>query len=161
MLTLYYSPRSRATRVKALLHAMGHETDVRIRRVEIRHADGTGRREPANPHPEGKVPALDTGHGLMTETSAIMLYLTDRFDSPLGRGPNDPQRGAYLMWLSYASGVQEPFYVALASGRGEDPVVQATYRGGSEIADRLDAALAKGPWLLGEDFSAALSPLGV
>ena len=155
MLTLYYSPQSRATRVKALLHAMGRCTDVRLCTVEIPRMDDSGRRDPRNPHPEGKVPALDTGHGVMTESNAIMLYLTDHFDSPLGRGPRDPQRGAYLMWLSYASGVMEPYYVALAGGRGEDPIVQVTYRGGAEIAERLDAALARGPWLLGDAFSAA------
>ena len=155
MLTLHYSPQSRATRVNALLHAMDRVADVQIRTMDIIRHDGTGRRDPRNPHPEGKVPALDTGSGLMTESNAIMLYLTDHFASPMGPGPGHPDRGAYLTWMTWASGVQEPCYIALAGGYADNAATRSAYRGVTEIADRLDTALAHGPWLLGEHFSAA------
>ena len=41
MLTLYYSPQSRATRVNALLHAMDRVADVQIRTMDIIRHDGT------------------------------------------------------------------------------------------------------------------------
>ena len=155
MLTLYYAPQSRATRINVLLHAMGMRDKVRLCTVDILRVDGGGRTDPRNPHPEAKVPALDTGHGVMTESNAIMLFLTDHFDSPLGRGIGHPDRGAYLTWLGWAAGVVEPWYVANAGGHGNEPLVRATWRGEAEIADRIETALARGPWLLGERYSAA------
>ena len=41
--------------------------------------DGTGRNDPANPHPHGKVPALKDGDDIIFETSAITVYLTDKY----------------------------------------------------------------------------------
>lgn len=60
---------------------------------------GTGARDPANPHPDDKVPALLHNGASVTELVAIALYLTDLHpESTLGAPVGSPERGAYLTW---------------------------------------------------------------
>lgn len=156
MLTLVHAPRSRGTRVRVLLEEMGIADVVDLRIVDILRQDGSGARDPDNPHPEGKVPALlDEGGGVVTETGAVMLMLTDMFPEG-GMGPlqDDPDRGAYLTWLFWYGSVMEPVMIQKAAGLAH-PWLKATYRGTEEMEARISAALARGPWLLGERFSAA------
>ena len=111
MLTLFHAPRSRSFRMLWLLEELGAPYELKI--VSIRRGDGTGATDPANPHPHGKVPALKDGGTLIFETPAIALYLTDRFpDAGIGPKIGDANRGAYLTWLSYYTGVIEPSLTA-------------------------------------------------
>lgn len=155
MLTLFHAPESRSTRVLTLIEEMGIADRIDLRLVDIRRQDGSGARDAANPHPEGKVPALLHDGVLVTETAAILLHLTDLFPEA-GLGPNatDPQRGAYLAWLFWYGSVMEPVMIQQAAGLTH-PWLHATYRGLAEAEARIAAALGKGPWLLGETFSAA------
>jgi glutathione S-transferase len=111
MLTLFHAPRSRSFRMLWLLEELAAPFEVKI--VGIRRGDGSGSADPANPHPHGKVPALMDGGTLVFETPAIALYLTDKFPAA-GLGPKigDAERGAYLTWLSYYTGVIEPSLTA-------------------------------------------------
>lgn len=156
MLTLFHAPLSRGTRVRVLLEEMGVADVVDLRIVDIPRQDGRGARDPGNPHPEGKVPALvDETGAVVTETGAVMLLLTDMF--PEGRMaplPGDADRGAYLTWLFWYGSVMEPVMIHKAAGLTH-PWLTATYRGIEEMEARISAALARGPWLLGERFSAA------
>jgi len=155
MLTFYHAPRTRSSRVLALLAAMDALDRVEIREVDIPRVDGTGRRDPANPHPEGKVPLLVHDGVAIWESSAILLYLTDLFpNSGLGVPPGDPQRGRYLSWLAWYAGVVEPVLIHDAAGLSH-PFLSATFRGPGEVWDRLSAALAEGPWLMGDRYTAA------
>jgi len=149
MLTLFHAPKSRSTRMIWLLEELG--APYAIKTVDIVRPSG-GARDPANPHPHGQVPALIDEGVLITESAAIALYLTDRFrERPMGPAVGDPLRGPYLTWLAYYAGVLEPVITARWSGKAGE-AENATY----EIMDgQLKAALERGPWLLGEDFSAA------
>lgn len=155
MLTFYHSPQSRSTSIKVLLHELGVADQVRIVEVEIPRADGSGGRDPLNPHPEGKVPYLTDGDDFVRERAAIMIYLTDRFpDAGLGRAVGHPQRGQYLSWLIWYQGVLEP--VTIIDWAGIDhPVVKASLRDYDTAIQRLDEVLSRQPYLLGEDYSAA------
>lgn len=154
MLTLFHAPESRSTRILTLIDEMGIADWVTLHPVDIRRQDGSGGRDPDNPHPEGKVPALDHDGTLVTETGAIMLILTDMFPAAdLGPAPDDPQRGAYLTWLFWYGSVMEPVMIQHAAGLSH-PWLTATYRGMAEMEARISTALAKGPWLLGDRFSA-------
>lgn len=53
-------------------------------------------------NPVGLIPALETDHGPMFETAAILLWLVDQ-TGRLGPGPKDPDRGAFLSWLFFTS----------------------------------------------------------
>ncbi len=109
MLTLYHAPKSRSSSILVLLDELGILDKIEIRRVTIPRQDGSGGRDPANPHPEGKVPYLVNGADHVRERGAIMLYLTDMFpEAGLGPLPGDPGRGQYLSWLSWYQGVLEP-----------------------------------------------------
>lgn len=154
MLTFYHAPKSRSGRVHWLLH----ELDVPFEKVccDIPRQDGSGARDPRNPHPEGKVPALEHDGAHITESAAILLYLTDLFpDRHLGYAPGEAGRGAYLTWLFWYSGVVEPVYIAEVLGVADHPVAQASFRGRDAVAARLIAALDGRDWLMGDRFTAA------
>ena len=76
MLTLFHAPFSRSSAVMSLIDEIGIADEIAVQIVDIRRQDGSGRFDPANPHPEHKAPALLVGDSLMTERGAIMLYLT-------------------------------------------------------------------------------------
>lgn len=155
MLTFFHAPYSRSTRVLALIEEMGIGEKIAIRPVTIPRQDGSGGRDPANPHPEGKSPCLLHDGEVVTETGAILLYLTDLFPGTgLGPLPGEPGRGAYLTWLSWYQGVLEPVLICDAAGIGHDWLT-AAIRGPEEATARLRHALGRGPWLLGERYSAA------
>ncbi|GJE19227.1 glutathione S-transferase family protein [Methylobacterium marchantiae] len=155
MLTLNHSSKSRSTRVVALLHELGALDDVAIGIVAIPRQDGSGRRDPGNLHPEGKVPFLVHDGAEIWESSAIMLYLADLFPKAgLSIPPGHSQRGAYLSWFAWYSGVVEPVMLLEAIGLSH-PAITSTFRSGAEVRQRLVSALAEGPFLFGERFTAA------
>ena len=154
MLTFYHSPNSRSTSVMVLLHELGITDQVKTVTVTIPRQDGSGTRDPANPHPEGKVPYLTDGTDFVRERGAIVLYLTDRFPAAgMGRAVGHPQRGEYLSWLFWYQGVFEP--VAILSWTGlSHPALTASLRDYDTAIQRLDEVLTRQPYLLGADFSA-------
>lgn len=154
MLTLYHSPNSRSSTVVQILHEMGASDRVAIRNVTIRRMDGQGAPDPANPHPEGKVPYLTDGDIAVRERGAIILYLTDFFDDKMmGRPVGHPQRGAYLSWLFYYQGVIEPI-ISIHFAGADNPFFHDNFRDYPTMLARLDEAVSHQPWLLGDQPSA-------
>jgi glutathione S-transferase len=152
MLTLYHAPRSRSFRTLWLLEEIGTPYELKI--VSIRRGDGSGAADASNPHPLGKVPALDHDGRVVFETSAIALYLTDLFpQSGLGPKIGDNDRGAYLSWLAYYGGVFEP---SLTAKFLKIQHIYGTFGWGpfDEVLEHLSKTLSAGPYLLGERFSA-------
>ncbi len=155
MLTFYHSPNSRSTSIKQLILELGIADQIRTVEVTIERKNGSGARDPANPHPEGKVPYLTDGEDWIRERAAIILYLTDRFPAAgLGRAIGHPERGRYLSWLTWYQGVFEPVAI-LGWARVAHPAVEASLRDYDTALARLDEVLVKQPWLLGQDYSAA------
>lgn len=155
MLTLYHAPQSRSSRLVRLLDELGVLDQVDIRIVAIARNDGSGGADPANPHPEGKVPLLVHDGVEIWESSAIILHLTDLFpNAGLGRSVGQRDRGTYLSWLAWYGDVMEPVMVLGFAGLSH-PVLDITFRGVPEIVARLTAPLSKSDFILGEEFSAA------
>ncbi len=153
MAILYHAYHSRSSGMVALIDELG--ADIEIREVTVPRMDGGGARDPVNPHPEGKVPYLVDGDERLRERGAIILYLTDKYpEAGLGPVEGQPGRGAYLSWLFYYQGVIEPV-VLLKMTELSHPLFDATLRDFDTVLARLNEALAQGPWLLGERFSAA------
>ena len=76
LLTLFHAPRSRSTRIVWLLEELGSPYELRY--VTIRYMDNSGAGpDPANPHPDKKVPALLHDGVLVTESAAVATYLGD------------------------------------------------------------------------------------
>lgn len=155
MITLFHSPRSRSTRIVALLNELDALDAVRIEVVTIPRMDGSGGRDPRNPHPDGKVPVLDHDGVLVWESSAIIQHLVELFpESGLGIPVGHPQRGPYLSWLAWYAGVVEPVLTLKALGL-EHPALGRTFRTEAEVVARLADALRDRPFLLGDRFTAA------
>jgi glutathione S-transferase len=153
MITLYHHPRTRSSRFIFLLEELG--TPYEIHRItNIRRPDGTGGVDPENPHPHGKSPALKDGDTLVFESTAIALYLTDKFPQN-GLGPvlGDAKRGAYLSWLAYYAGVMEPAWMS-AYMKWDIPRGTAGWVKTDEVMALVNTTLEKGPYILGDKFSA-------
>lgn len=155
MITFFHSPATRSTRVLGLLCAMDRLDAVDLRVVSIPRVDGSGRRDPANPHPEGKVPLLVEDGVAIWESAAIMLHLTDLFpEAGWGVMPGERGRGRFLSWMAWYAGVVEPVLILDAAGVSH-PYVTGSLRGVAEVRARLGQALAEGPWLMGDRPTAA------
>jgi glutathione S-transferase len=152
MITLYHSPNSRSASIVWLLEELAVPYQTKI--VDFRRSDGTGARDPANPHPHGKVPALVDGADTVFETSAIALFLTDKYrDTKLGPAAGEKQRGEYLSWLAYRPGVMEP---ALISRRFDTKHVFGAmgWAPAQEVEEVLNKHMATREYFLGDHFSA-------
>lgn len=109
-------------------------------------------------NPMGKVPALRHGDAIVTEAAAICAYLADQFPGcGLAPKPGDPARAAYFRWLFFAAGPLEQAVTAKAlnwtvpEGRN----VMAGFGSLSDTLHALETALKPGPYLCGEQFTAA------
>jgi glutathione S-transferase len=153
MITLYHRPKSRSSRFIFLLEEL--EAPYEIKAVTIRTRDGSGAVDPANPHPHGKVPAICDEGVVVFESPAIALYLTDKFPkNRLGPLAGDRDRGAYLSWLAYYTGVLEPAFMSKFMNQ-EVPRGTAGWVPVDESIEALARLLSRGPFILGERFSAA------
>jgi glutathione S-transferase len=153
MLTLYHAPQSRSTRLLWLLEELGAE--YRVEYVDIPRRDGSGAPDPRNPHPDKKVPALVHDGALVTESVAIMLYLTDLFPrAGIGRAIGEQGRAPYLTWLAYYAGVIEPVVHFQFLGLGDHPGLRPTFRGRPELDRRILDALDAHPYIVDGRFSA-------
>jgi glutathione S-transferase len=153
MITLFHHPRTRSSRFIFLLEELGVPYEIH-RIANLRRPDGSGGVDPENPHPHGKSPALKDGDTLVFESTAIALYLTDRFPQN-GIGPvvGDATRGAYLSWLAYYAGVMEPAWMS-AYMKWDIPRGTAGWVPVDEVMAFVNKTLEQGPYLLGEKFSA-------
>ena len=153
MLTLFHAPKSRSGTIVWLLEELGVPYETRI--VNIRRGDGSGARDPANPHPHGKVPCLQHDGQRVFEIAAITLYLTDLYpEAKLGPRIDDPRRGEYLSWLAYRPGVMEPALMMRRLNVKHIPGTMGWAEAG-EVEEVLNSVLSGRKYLLGDEFSAA------
>jgi glutathione S-transferase len=153
MITLYHATKSRSSRFLSLLEELG--APYTVKRVSIRRGDGSGEPDPQNPHPHGKVPVIEDDGVVVYESSAIALYLTDKFpQAGLGPTVGDPQRGPYLSWLAYYTGVLEPAFVSKFV-KTHVPRGTAGWVVAEEAVQHVESAVSKSPYLLGDRLSAA------
>lgn len=153
MITLYHAPRSRSTRILWLLEELGASYEVR--QVSIfRPMSGEGAPDPANVHPDKRVPVIAYDGELIAESVAIVLYLTDAFPAAgLGPATGEAGRGAYLTWLAwYAAEMERAMFAAMGGELSGNPMKQRDY---DAMIARLEDTLAKGPYLMGEAFTGA------
>src|SRR5207237_8985133 len=77
----------------------------------------------------------------------------------LAPAATDPLRARYLQWLFFSPSCIEPALIQLFT-KLEVPSSTAAWGSAAQTFDVLDAALQKGPWILGEKFSAADITIG-
>ena len=153
-LTLFHAAPSRGSIVHWMLEEVGEPYDI--------HLLNLGKGEQRMPdylavNPMGKVPALKHGDVVITEAAAICAYLADEFpraglNVPIG----DPRRGVYLKWLFFGPGCIEPAMMDRAFPRKEEARRAALGYGDFDtVMDVVAKAVATGPYIMGEKFTAA------
>ncbi|WP_315728102.1 MULTISPECIES: glutathione S-transferase family protein [unclassified Bradyrhizobium] len=152
MMQLYWAPRTRSFTALWMLEEAGQPYE----RVLIDITTGAQKSaEYLAINPMGKVPALKDSDATLAEAAAICAYIAERYpEAKLAPAVGDPRRAKYLQWLFFAPGCIEPAMVQVATKLEMNPVA-AGWGEVARVVDVLDQALAKGPWILGEDFSAA------
>lgn len=153
-LVFYHNPQSRAQ----MVHWMLHEVGAPFRVVRLDFEKGEHKRpEFLAINPMGKLPTITHGGTPITETAAIITYLADAFpEAGLAPAPTDPRRGTYLRWLFFGAGCFEP---ALIDTMFKRPPVERKgalgYGSYEDVIGAFKKMLTPGPYILGEQFSAA------
>jgi glutathione S-transferase len=93
---------------------------------------------------------------VITEQVAVLMYLADLFPA-CGLAPklDDRRRGPYLRWMAYYAASFEPAVVDRAMKREPGPAKMSPYGDFDTMLRTLTDQLERGPYLLGETFSAA------
>lgn len=150
MLTLYYAPRTRSIRALWMLEEIGCPYEAK----PIDVMGGHGRTDEylkLNPH--GKVPTLIHDGAAIPDSTAILIYLADLYpEAKLGRPVGDPERGPYLAWMLYTTGVLEPGLTAKANGWSYAPS-RVAWGSFEDMMARLKGAMDR-PYIMGDEFTA-------
>jgi len=149
---LYWSPRTRSFSVLWLME----ETGQPYERVLIDLSKGAQKTpEYLAINPMGKVPALQDGEVTLAEAAAICAYVAELYpQAKLAPPMGDRLRAKYLYWLFFGPSCVEPAMVQVATKIEINPTA-AGWGNAERVFDVLDAGLEQGPWILGENFSAA------
>jgi glutathione S-transferase len=151
--TLFHNPQSRSRGVRILLEELNADHELHVLNLK---ADEQRKPEYLAINPMGKVPAIKHGDTLVTEQAAIFMYLAELYpESKLSPAVGDPLRGQYLRWMVFYGSCFEPAVVDRALKRDPAPRSTSPYGDFDSVMSTLTQQLAKGPWLLGETFTAA------
>jgi len=153
-LTLYHAAPSRSSVTLWMLEELGHPYDLKLINLQ---AGENLKPDYLAINPMGKVPALKHGDTIITELAAICTYLADEFpDAKLNVPVGTPRRGLYLKWLFFGPGCLEPAVIDRAAPRKEGARRAMLGYGDFDTTMNVIAkAVEKGPWLMGEQFTAA------
>jgi glutathione S-transferase len=153
-LTLYHAAPSRSAVTRWMLEELGEPYDIRL--LSLNKGDNRGPDYLAV-NPMGKVPALEHGGVVITEAAAICAYLADEFPrAKLNVPVGDPRRGIYLKWLFFGPSCMEPAITDRAFPRKEEPRrAMLGYGDFDTVMYVVAKAVSAGPYLMGEQFTAA------
>jgi glutathione S-transferase len=151
--TLFHSSSSRSSGVLVLLEELGADYELHV----LDQKKGEQRRaEYLAINPMGKVPAIRHGEAIVTEQVAVYLYLADIYaDRGLAPALDDPLRGPYLRWMAFYGSSFEPALVDRSMQREPAPPAMSPYGDYETMLATLTGQLGRGPYILGERFSAA------
>jgi glutathione S-transferase len=158
MLKLFHAPDSCARAAHIALEEAGAAYEA----VAMSLAEGDQRKpDYLAINPKGRVPALMTDHGVLTETPAILTYIAQLHPESVLALPADPFRFAEIQ--SFNLYLCATLHVAHAHKlRGtrwaDDPAAIADMRRKVPVSvggcfDLIDSALFRGPWVMGETFT--------
>jgi glutathione S-transferase len=153
-LTLYHAAPSRSSITRWMLEEIGEPYDIHF--MSLSKGDNRAP-EFLSLNPMGKVPVLKHGDVVISESAAICTYLADEFPrAKLNVPVGDPRRGVYLQWLFFGPSCIEPAMLDRAFPRKEEARRGALGYGDFDtVMDVVAKAVAKGPYLMGDQFTAA------
>ena len=152
---LHTNPMSRGQIARWMLEEVGAPYEA----VILDYAGGMKTADYRAINPMGKVPAIVHGGKVVTECAAICAYLADAFpEAGLAPALDDPRRGLYYRWMFFAAGPVEASVTANSLGllppAEKAPIVG--YGSFEQTVEALEYAVEQGgPWLLGDQFTAA------
>jgi glutathione S-transferase len=154
MLTLYHAVPSRSSIARWMLEEVGEPYEIKL--LDLQKGENQTPDYLAV-NPMGKVPAIDHDGVVVTEAAAICTYLADAFpQAGLNVPVGDKRRGLYLKWLFFGPSCVEPAITDRAFPRKEEARRSTLGHGDYDtVIDVLAKGVARGPYLLGEQFSAA------
>lgn len=154
----YYAPKTIALATHIALEESG--ADYEARRLDFKVSEQRSRHY-LEVNPKGRVPALHTGQGILTETPAILVYLAQTFPEAKLAPLNDPFEFAKLQEFNLY--LCSTVHVAHAHGpRGsrwaDDEAALAAMKNKvssnmAECFELIETRLFKGPWVLGEQYT--------
>lgn len=153
-LTFYTNPQSRGRIIRWMLEEVGapYETVALDFGTSMKDVDYLAI------NPMGKVPAIRHGNTVVTECAAICAYLADAFPGANLAPPHGSElRGPYYRWLFFAAGPVEAAVTnkALKVDVGPDQKGFVGYGCFEETIDNLERAILPGPYICGDQFTAA------
>jgi len=151
--TFFHAPQSRSGGALALLEELGVDYDLHL--LSLKAGE---QRQPAYLaiNPMGKVPAVRHGDALVTEQPAVFMYLADLYpEAGLAPAIGDPRRGPYLRWMVFYGSCFEPALIDRSLKREPAPLATSPYGTWDDVLKTLTDQLERGPYLLGDTFSAA------
>jgi glutathione S-transferase len=162
MYKLFYAPGSAAMAP----HAVLEETGARHELVPVDLKSKAHQKpEYLKLNPKGRVPVLIDGDFVMTESAAIIMHLCDRHpEAKLAPAPGTSERSHWYQWLLYLTNTLQPTFLEYFYPERTFPDAPNTQQQLKASAERrlagmfiyIDSELAaRGPYLLGDTFSAA------
>lgn len=158
MLTLFQAPESCARAAHIALEEAGADYDTV--RMSLKNGD---QRKPdyLAINPKGRVPALRTERGVLTETAAILTYIAETHPDSLLRLPDDAFARAEIhsFNLYIASTLHVAHAHKLRGNRWADDAssIEDMRRKVPEAVaacfDLIESTLFRGPWVMGERFT--------
>lgn len=150
---LHHAPMSRSNIAHWMLEELG--VPYRLNLLSLERQDQK-RPEYLAINPLGKVPALEHKGVVITEAAAICAYLADEYpQAGLSVPAGDARRGLYFRWLFFSPTCLEQAMLDRASDRAPASARTSSYGDYDLVVETVARAVATGPFLLGEQFTAA------
>ena len=158
MLRLFYAPGTCALASHIALEEAGAAYEA----VRLNFAEGEQRKaEYLAINPKGRVPALVTGRGVLTETPAILAFIAQSFpDAPLAPRADPFGFGRIQAFNSYLCSTVHVAHAHRMRGYrwADDPAAIAAMKAKApanvgECFEMIEREMFAGPWVMGDAYS--------
>jgi glutathione S-transferase len=157
MLTIHHLGVSQSDRIVWL----AEELDVPYRlQWYDRGSDGLAPPEYLALHPAATAPVIEDDGRVLTESAAIVEYMSHRYDKGrLSVASDDPRYPDYVYWMHFNNTVQGLFFARLAargaSGDAPNPAEAFIGRREDRYYAHLEQRLGESPYLMGPELGCA------
>jgi glutathione S-transferase len=159
MLTLYYAPGACSMASHITLEEAGADYTPRLVQFAKAEQESAEYRDAVNPR--GKVPALQTDDGIITENVAILTYIARTFPSAKLLPADDLGLARCLSHMAYLSNAVHPTFTRIArtarfakSEGAQQEVRDAARETFWGLLQELDGIIGGKDWVMGADFTA-------
>lgn len=156
MITLYHLGVSQSDRIVWLLEELGLPYQLEW---YDRGEDGLAPAEYRALHPVGTAPIIRDGELVLSESTAIAEYISQRYgNGRLSVAPDQANYADYLYWMQFSNNLQTVFFTKLAAGNStaDDNKLMLTFqRREAAFYQLLNDRLGQVPFLAGDELSCA------